>query len=114
MERSPYRVERPLDTAEASFLALNATGAFLHAQVAEVEGPLSADLLRAALAHVQERHPLLRARVAWGAIPTWFTPAVQPPPLTVARAGTDPMATAEEELHRLYRPDAEPLWRCTL
>jgi hypothetical protein len=107
-------VERPLDTTESSFHALNATGAFLVTQIARVEGPLNADLLAAALAHVQQRHPLLRARIEPGPAPRWVTPPAVPPPLGVAPAGADPAAIAEEELHRLYDVEAAPLWRCTL
>lgn len=111
---SPHRIDRPLDTTEAVFHALGALGAFRAVIVGLVEGPLTADLLREAVVHVQERHPLLRARIVDGPVPRWFTPPESSPPLLLARPGEDVITVAEERLHETYDAEREPLWRVTL
>lgn len=113
MRHSRYRVGRLLDTSEAIFHAYAAQGAFLIVHRAALRGPLTEDLLRRALGHVQERHPLLRARIRGGSAPCWFTPEPGPLPLRVLPPGTDPQQVAEAELHRIFDVENESLWRCT-
>lgn len=115
-ERSTHYVKRPLDTNEAYFNAYNSVGAYLTTLALELEGPLSEDLLLKTLAHLQERHPLLRARIVETSNgPEWQTPpAVTAPVLRVIEGETSSLEqVAETELHRGYLPAQEPLWRCT-
>ena len=113
---SPFAVERPLDTNEWFFAAFNELGAYLPALAAVVEGPLEESLLRRAMEQVQERHPVLRARIEGGLLaPRWFTPSSAPVDLTVVDAdeGLSLERMTESELNRPYDPARAPVWRCT-
>jgi hypothetical protein len=109
-------VWRALDTSEAIFAAFNAAGAFLTAQVLEVHGPLTETLLLQALAHVEKRHPLLRARIIpCGDSLHWAEGAATSARISivdrVSPGGIE--ALTEVELHRTYAASSERLWRCT-
>ena len=113
---SVHRVERPLDTNEWFFAVYNDLGAYLTALAAVVEGPLSEPLLRWAMEHVQERHPMLRARIEGGLLaPRWVTPPTAPVDLTVldSKEALSLERITEAELHRPYDPARAPMWRCT-
>jgi hypothetical protein len=109
-------VWRPLDTSEALFAAFNAAGAFLTANALEVHGPLTETLLLQALAHVEKRHPLLRARIIpRGDSLYWAEGAATSPRISIVDrvppGGIE--ALTEVELHRTYAATRERLWRCT-
>jgi hypothetical protein len=109
-------VERPLDTNEWLFALYNDLGAYRTAMAAVVEGPVTETLLREAMAKVQDRHPLLRARIAGGlAEPRWVPAERHEVALKVleADATTSLERLTEDDLHQPYDPAREPLWRCT-
>jgi hypothetical protein len=113
---SSHRVERALDTNEAFFAAYNSVGAYLTSLAMELEGPLTEPLLRRAMAHLQERHPLLRARIVGDPSgPRWTTPPLPSAPELRVADGEEARSLerlAESELRRGYLPASEPLWRC--
>jgi hypothetical protein len=108
-------VWRALDTSEALFAAFNGAGAFLTTQTLEVTGPITETLLAQALAHVERRHRLLRARiVSCGPTLYWAEGLATSPRISIID-GVPPggiEALTEIELHRTYAA-AERLWRCT-
>jgi hypothetical protein len=108
-------VWRALDTSEALFAAFNAAGAFLTVQTLEVDGPITETLLAQALAHVERRHWLLRARiVSRGHTLYWAEGPATSPRISIVD-GVSPggiEALTETELHRTYAA-ADRLWRCT-
>ena len=113
---SVKRIWRSLDTSEALFAAFNAAGAFLMARALEVYGPLTEPLLLQALAHVEKRHPLLRARIIpRGDSLDWVEGATTSPRISIVdRVPPGGLgALTEAELHRTYAADRERLWRCT-
>jgi hypothetical protein len=111
----PGRVERPLDTTEWLFAAYGEMGAYLTAVAAVVHGPITEPLLRAAMKHVQDRHPLLRARIVGGpASPRWITLTESEVDLSVCDAALIGLEQlAQDDLLRPYEPASRPLWRCT-
>ena len=107
---------RPLDTSEALFAAFNEEGAFLTAGALKVHGPLTETLLLQALAHVENRHPLLRARIiACGDLLYWSEGPTTFPHISIVDrippGGIE--ALTEVELHRAYAATEQRLWRCT-
>lgn len=113
---SAERVWRALDTSEALFATFNAAGAFLTAQALEVHGPLTEGLLVQALAHIEKRHPLLRARIVTrGGSPCWVEGArIFPHVSVIDQVPTGGLKEiAEAELHRTFTESSERLWRCT-
>jgi hypothetical protein len=106
---------RSLDTSEAVFAAFNAAGAFLTATALEIHGPVTETLLLQALAHVEKRHPLLRARIIpRGDSLYWAEAASTSPRISIVErvppGGLE--ALTETELHRTYAASRERLWRC--
>lgn len=112
----PEPVLRALDTTEALFANFNAEGAFLTAQAIEVHGPVTEALLADALAHVEKRHPLLRAQIVPNADVLYWTERTKPLPRIsiidrISARGLEELT--EIEVHRTYANSEEPLWRCT-
>lgn len=108
-------VWRPLDTSEALFATFNAAGAFLSVNALDVHGPVTEPLLLQALAHIEKRHPMLRARIiARGDSLYWIKG--NPTPRRVSMVDQVPLgglkALTEIEVHRTYNP-TERLWRGT-
>ena len=106
---------RALDTSEALFAAFNAAGAFLNVQALEIHGPITETLLVQALAHVESRHPLLRARIMpCGPSLYWVEGNAKSPRISiigdVPPGGLE--ALTQAELHRTYGATTERLWRC--
>ncbi|MBN2224106.1 MAG: hypothetical protein JW765_05475 [Deltaproteobacteria bacterium] len=81
---------------------------------ARLSGPLEPDVLRAALAAVGNRHPLLGVRIARkGGWPVFRTDGVGPIPLFVADTPEDEwIARAADEINRNLDWRAGPLARC--
>src|SRR5262249_31655240 len=109
-------VWRALDTSEALFATFNEAGAFLTVQTIEVHGPLTEVLLVKALAHLEKRHPLLRARcISHGHSLYWAEGGKTLPAINiidrVPPGGLE--AITEAEVHRTYAVRQERLWRCT-
>ena len=107
---------RPLDTSEALFATFNAAEAFLTAQVLEINGSLTEDLLVHALAHIEKRHPLLRTRIIADKGSLYWAEVAAPTPRIslVDRISAGGVETLTElELHRPYEAATERLWRCT-
>ncbi len=78
---------------------------------AHVAGALDEAAVRAGLARIQRRHPLLRAAVAGEPRPR-FVDGEAEAPLRVVRG--DWRAVAEEELNRRFDPDGRPLLRAAI
>jgi hypothetical protein len=104
---------RTLGTVERVFEIHGRIGAFQTAQVALVAGPVTADLVRAALSEVAIRHPLLGSAIVMRDRRPWYEPGRVIPPLHLAEAGATPASLLERDLHRLMPPEG-PLWRCAL
>jgi len=114
---APYpAVERPLDTNEWLFALYNDLGAYRTAMAAVVEGPLTEPLLREAMARVQDRHPILRSRIAGGLEKPHWVPA-KGREVTLRVLESSPTTSlehlTEDDLQQPYDPAREPLWRCT-
>jgi len=108
------RLNRPLDTVESIFYAYERAGAFFTVQRATLAGDFDERSLHLAARHLQQRHPVLGARVILEpGGPRWASPPEEgEPPLVVQEPGHDPAVLVEEELHRSPDLAREPPWRC--
>jgi len=108
---------RPLGRGEKFIWLIDRASSFNFIIHARVNGGLAPAVLEKALAAVQARHPLLRARIAqvgWtGAVfREDLVPAI--PLRLVEDPGADWNKEAERELQSNFNTDAGPLARCTL
>jgi len=126
-------MRRHLGTFETAATLTNDVAPFVVVVVLELDGGPSLERLRAALAILQRRHPLLRVRIVESAGRFWYEPLADrssrpdgrdggadgpqgPPPIPlrpVTRAGDEHwQRVAEEELNRRIDSAAGPLMRC--
>ncbi|MBK8096664.1 MAG: amino acid adenylation domain-containing protein [Planctomycetes bacterium] len=96
--------------------------AYTEQLVHEMVGALDVDALRRAFSLLQQRHPLLRARMAWQDLrqPHWLVVDTELPFTSMTQSPDDPEGAATW-LHRFaandrrsgFDLDLPPLWRCT-
>ncbi|MFN8010320.1 MAG: hypothetical protein U0P81_02840 [Holophagaceae bacterium] len=102
---------RPMGSFERLFDCLHPLGGFVVVVAARVAGPLDERLLEKALADLQDRHPLLRVKVAGPG--GCFEAGAGPIPLRTPprRDAASWKAVAAEELHRPIPHGPDPLIR---
>lgn len=108
---------RPLSAMERAFWLLDHGAPFNGFQVVSLRGPLSAGLVRIALARLQARHPLMRVRMAGDDHAPRFTECgAGPIPLSTVRRISDTqwLQLGEQEMNRRYGYTEDHLGRCTL
>lgn len=101
--------ERPLSPMERAIWMLDQASPMHGIVVAEVDGPLDLETLRAASAAVATRHPLLGVHIE-GPAPRFVAAGTEVP---VVEAEGDPHALAEAELVRPFPPGGPVLARLT-
>jgi len=109
-------LERPLSALEKTIWLARYAGPYNCLAIAEVEGPLTVEVLREALDCLQRRHSLLRARICVerGRV-LYRTQDVPPIPLRVQDTPEGAWeAEAEQELTVPIEWDTGPLLRCVL
>ncbi len=107
---------RLLAGIEHSLTLTNEAAPFHVVCVLRMEGPLDEKMLRGALAVLQRKHPLLRARIVQERGGFYFDfDNTSPVPVTVQeRKPGNWITVAEDELNRRLEISTAPLLRCTL
>ena len=104
--------ERALSPMEQTICVADALCSMNFVMHCEILGPLGEDPLRAGLARVQARHPLLRMRLHGTDGNWWFRPVDEPIPLRVVDGPPSAMAAeVENELHRGFDCARGPMLR---
>jgi len=111
--REAAPIDRVLGSTENIYWLLDRLYCLNFIVFAELEGRLSHDSLKQALAAVQEENPLLRARIVVQGGRAWFKPvaAKDAPLLAEARPLRNWRAVIERELHRHFATEDAPLAR---
>lgn len=107
-------VVRPLDPAERYFWLLGRLSPVNVVAVAELDRLIGDQALRRALDRVQQRHRLLRVRIAAGDSGLAFLDTTARIPLATAEAGTPWTAVLQRELDRPFDTEAAPGVRCVM
>lgn len=109
--------DRPLGVVEKIFANLHELGSMLGISVAVVEGPVTPEIVQAAMDRVQMRQPLLQAHIR----DLHGRPGLQrqgTPPASVCVRETQRedqwIEVAEDELRHTFVAEQGPLWRVTL
>lgn len=107
---------RPLGIVERLFEWMNQEGASTHVVIAHLDHRPAPDHLRAALTHVQARHPTLAAHIAQDDEGVWrFWTAATPPPVAFEVLDErDALQHAEHWVNTPFDAAAGPLWRVAL
>ncbi|MCJ8500833.1 condensation domain-containing protein [Desulfatitalea alkaliphila] len=109
---------RPLGPMEQLFVMLDQAATIHFSMWARLQGRLTTDLVSAALAALQSRHPLLRAAIeAKGTGALWFVATARPIPLTVVAASSPAKGLVphlEAEQRHPFNTAAGPLIRARL
>lgn len=105
---------RPLGDTEACLWHGDRASRFNFVMMADLGGDVEPEQLRAALSHVQARHPLFAASVRVRGRWPWFAHADRPIPLDVREAPDEDAwrAAAEVEMEAPFAPERGPLVRC--
>ena len=105
---------RALSPLEKVFWRLAEAAPLNVTAIARVTGPLDQDVVRSALADLQERHPLLRVRIESALpAPKYRAEGVSQIPLRLVDGSPDWHVVAEDEINKPIDWATGPLIRCT-
>ncbi|HYG73990.1 MAG TPA: condensation domain-containing protein [Planctomycetota bacterium] len=108
-------VRRNLGVIEKLFHVLHGCGALIDVNLARVRGPLTPEILQAALTCLQQRHMILQTRIDEGRAPAFVR--MSPPRIALQvlerLSPESALEVAHGELHRPF-DSSGPLWRVTL